>query len=387
VVVAGGQGQRFGGPKQFAELAGRPLVAWAVEACRSVCEGVVLVVPAGSAEDPAVVGAGADRVAEAGPSRSASVRSGLAAVPEEAGWVVVHDAARPLATPALFERVLAEVRRPDGPAGCVPGLAVSDTLKELPEPLDAGASTGAVVTRTVPRERLVAVQTPQAFRAEALRAAHRGGGEATDDAGLLEALGLAVRCVPGEAANRKVTTKEDLALMAATLGGPVGGFRVGQGFDVHPFAEPSDGRRLVLGGVEVPGAPGLAGHSDADVVAHALADAVLGAAGLGDIGQHFPASEPAWAGADSMDLLARSVAMAKAAGWRVGNGHCTVVAERPALAGYLGAMGERLGGVLGAPVQVTAKRAEGLGSLGRREGMACFAVCLLLAEGPGGGLG
>lgn len=161
--------------------------------------------------------------------------------------------------------------------------------------------------------------------------------------------------------------------------------RVGQGFDVHPFAD-DPGRPLVLGGVTVPGSPGLAGHSDADVVAHALADAVLGAAGLGDIGSHFPADSARWAGADSTDLLARSVTMAGSAGWRPVNGQCTVICEQPRLVAHLAAMAKRCTEVLGAPVAVTAKRAEGLGALGRVEGIASLAVVLLAGpSGPGGG--
>lgn len=152
--------------------------------------------------------------------------------------------------------------------------------------------------------------------------------------------------------------------------------RVGQGFDVHPFSdEPS--RPLVLGGVTVPGARGLAGHSDADVIAHAVTDALLGAAGLGDIGQHFPDTDPALAGADSIGLLLQAVADVRAAGWEPQNVDCTVVLEGPRLAPYRAAIHDRLSGAVGAPVTVKGKRAEGLGALGRAEGVACFAVALL----------
>ena len=156
------------------------------------------------------------------------------------------------------------------------------------------------------------------------------------------------------------------------------GLRVGQGIDVHPFSD-DPGRPLVLGGVVITGddVRGLDGHSDADAVAHAVADAVLGAAGLGDLGRHMPDTDPAWAGADSLDLLARVVGLASAAGWRPVNADCTVVAEQPRLASYVATMVERLGGVLGAPVNVKATRAEGLGALGRAEGIACTAVVLL----------
>jgi 2-C-methyl-D-erythritol 2,4-cyclodiphosphate synthase len=155
--------------------------------------------------------------------------------------------------------------------------------------------------------------------------------------------------------------------------------RIGQGFDVHPFAtEP--GRRLVLGGVEIPGHVGLAGHSDADVVAHALADAVLGAAGLGDIGTHFPDTDPTYAGSDSLGLLAEAVTLARRAGYRPANGDCTVVAEQPHLSSFLPAMANVLAEALGAPVSVKATRAEGLGAIGRAEGIACLAVVLLAPE-------
>lgn len=152
--------------------------------------------------------------------------------------------------------------------------------------------------------------------------------------------------------------------------------RVGQGFDVHPWSD-EEGRPLVLGGVVLPGERGLAGHSDADVVAHAVADALLGAAGLGDIGSHFPDTDPRWQGADSLALLRQVVGLVQSDGWSIGNVDTTVVLEAPKLAPYKAAMEERLAGVVGAPVSVKAKRAEGLGALGRGEGAACFAVALL----------
>jgi 2-C-methyl-D-erythritol 2,4-cyclodiphosphate synthase len=154
--------------------------------------------------------------------------------------------------------------------------------------------------------------------------------------------------------------------------------RIGQGFDVHPFSD-DPGRPLVLGGVRFDGAPGLSGHSDGDAIAHAVTDAVLGAAGLGDIGQHFPDDDPAWSGADSVDLLRRAMVDVRAAGWRPENVDCTVVLEAPRLAPHRRAIETRLSEVVGAPVTVKGKRAEGLGALGRKEGVACFAVALLTA--------
>jgi 2-C-methyl-D-erythritol 4-phosphate cytidylyltransferase len=230
IVVAGGSGHRFGGPKQFLQLAGRPVAAWAVSAARTAADGVVLVVPDPSgdahrpvddAESQAPVdggaeggadngprGWGADCVVTGGPSRADSVRAGLAAVPDDATIIVVHDAARPLASPALFAAVVGAVR--DGDAeGAIPVLAVSDTLKR---------TSGDLVGSTVDRDGLVTVQTPQAFAAATLRAAHRSGGQTTDDAGLLEQLGAPVRTVPGDPWNLKLTRPEDLDIAEALRG-------------------------------------------------------------------------------------------------------------------------------------------------------------------------
>lgn len=194
VVVAAGEGRRFGAPKQFAELGGRSVLDHAVDACRAVAEAVVVVLPDGATDD-----GGADRVATGGATRSASVRAGLDLVADDAEVVVVHDAARPLASAALFEAVVAAVR--GGADGAVPALPVPDTLKRVVD---------GVVVETVPRDGMWAVQTPQAFAAAALRRAHANGGEATDDAGLVEANGGRVVVVPGEETNRKITVPADL---------------------------------------------------------------------------------------------------------------------------------------------------------------------------------
>jgi 2-C-methyl-D-erythritol 4-phosphate cytidylyltransferase len=207
VVVAGGAGTRFGSLKQFALLAGRPVLSWSVDACRRVSEGVVLVVPAGRADDAF----GADAVVEGGSTRSASVRQGLAAVPPDAEVVVVHDAARPLAAPRLFDAVLDALV--PGVDGALPGLPLTDTVKRVVG-VDGDEMDGAVlgdVAATVERAGLVVVQTPQAFRADVLRRAHAAGGDGTDDASLVEALGATVRVVWGDAANVKLTAPADLA--------------------------------------------------------------------------------------------------------------------------------------------------------------------------------
>jgi 2-C-methyl-D-erythritol 4-phosphate cytidylyltransferase len=199
VVVAGGTGSRFGEAKQFVSLAGRPVAERSVAACRSVCDRVVLVVPSGTTDDAH----GADIVVEGGASRAASVRAGLAALPDDAEIVVVHDAARPLARPELFASVVAALS--NDVAGAVPGIAVSDTVKRVRR--DGSDTT---VVETLDRSELVAVQTPQAFRLDALRRAHSGDPDATDDAALVEAIGLRVAVVPGDLDNLKLTTPADL---------------------------------------------------------------------------------------------------------------------------------------------------------------------------------
>jgi 2-C-methyl-D-erythritol 4-phosphate cytidylyltransferase len=206
VVVAAGSGERFGAPKQFARLGGRAMVQWAVDAARAVADGVVLVLPSARATDDAASAAvaGADVVVDGGDSRAASVRAGLAAVPDGAEVIVVHDGARPLASPALFRAVVDAVT--GGADAAIPAIAVSDPLKRVEE---------GAVTDTVARTGLVAVQTPQAFRAGVLRRAHAAGSDATDDAALVESTGATVRVVPGEPRNIKVTTVADLEMAQA----------------------------------------------------------------------------------------------------------------------------------------------------------------------------
>jgi len=208
IVVAAGRGERFGSRKQFEELGGQTVAARSIQAARSVADFVVLVVP----DDALDEAHGADAVVAGGETRSGSVRSGLAAVPHEASVIVVHDAARPLASASLFTAVVTEVQQ-GGADGAVPGVSITDTVKLL-----RGAADPSAVEVTLPRERVVAVQTPQAFRADTLRRAHAGGVEGTDDASLVEAIGGRVVVVPGDAANRKVTTPEDLDRARALLG-------------------------------------------------------------------------------------------------------------------------------------------------------------------------
>lgn len=207
IVVAGGDGRRFGAPKQFALLGGRTVLEWSVATARTVAAGVVVVVPSSSLRDPGVLASG-DAVVAGGATRAGSVRAGLAAVPARAEVVLVHDAARPLASPALFGAVVEAVRR--GASGAIPGVALADTVKRV---------AGGSVVETLDRDGLVAVQTPQAFRASVLRAAHEGDPEATDDAALLERIGETVEVVSGELTNVKLTRPSDLVLLESYLSG------------------------------------------------------------------------------------------------------------------------------------------------------------------------
>lgn len=372
IVVAAGSGQRFGAPKQFELLGDRRVVDHSLAAARRNSDGVVLV----TSNDGMDLGNfDADVVVGGGSTRSESVRRGLAAVPSTAEVVLVHDAARPAAGDALFRRVIEAVR--SGADAAVPAIAVTDTIRRR------GGST-------VDRDELVAVQTPQGFRASSLRAAHAGGIDATDDATVVEANGGVVVLVDGESTNLKITERVDLVVAAQQLGVGRGGehegsgvemgldgLRVGNGFDIHRFSDDPQ-RALVMGGVVFEGERALHGHSDADVVAHACADALLGAVGLGDIGSHFPDTDERGRGADSMTLLAEVVRMVAAEGKVAINIDCSVIAETPKLAPHKAQMEANLSAVIGAPVSVKGRRAEGIGGLGRREGIAAMATALLM---------
>ena len=258
-----------------------------------------------------------------------------------------------------------------GADGAVPGTAVTDTIKRI--------DGNGLVVDTPPRAELAAVQTPQAFRADVLRRAHATRSDGTDDAALVEAIGGTIKVVEGDPANVKITHPGDLERLApgvATAAPRSASVRIGNGLDVHRFSDDPT-RRLVLGGCVFEGERGLAGHSDADAVAHAVADALLGAAGLGDIGQQFPDTDERWRGADSIDLLRRVAELLDGEGWAATNVDCNVMCETPKLAPRRAEMEHNLGAAIGAPVSVKGRRAEGLGALGRREGIACWAVAMI----------
>lgn len=369
IVVAGGTGQRFGGPKQYEPLGDRRVLDWCVAAATAASDGVVVVVPAPDA--------GREHAIAGGATRSDSVRAGLARVPAAATIVCVHDGARPFASADLFAAVIAAVV--GGADAAVPGVPVSDTIKQV--------DVDGTVVGTPVRAALRAVQTPQAFRADALRRAHANAGDATDDAALVEANGGRVVVVAGEEHNRKITDPTDLRWarqqVSSTTVTTSNTTRVGQGFDIHRFSDDAT-RQLVLGGVVFEGARGLHGHSDADAVAHAVIDALLGAAGLGDIGEHFPDTDPQWKNADSIAMLRHAAGLVRAAGFAIGNVDCSVVCEAPKLAPNRDAMQQRLSDAAGAPVTVKGRRAEGLGALGREEGIAVWATAIISSDASPG---
>lgn len=378
IVVAAGRGARMGASvaKAFLSLAGRPMLAHTVEAverAQSVAEVVVVVAPADVEATQALLARrGPGKVAAVvagGAQRQDSVFAGLQRT-GDAGVVVVHDGARPLVDPTVIDAVAAAAAR-TGAASA--GLPMRETVKDV----DAGS-----VTTTLDRSRLWIAHTPQAFRAELLREAHRRarehGTQASDDAALVESLGHRVQMVVDSPSNLKITVPDDLEMAEALLARRSGsGVRTGVGVDAHRLVMD---RPLILGGVAIPSPRGLAGHSDADVLAHAITDAVLGAVGLGDIGTHFPPDDPAYKDADSLDLLARAVEMVRSAGGRVVHVDATVLAEAPRLGPYVAEMRVRLAGVLAvdpSAVNVKATTMEGMGAVGRGEGIVAHAVATI----------
>jgi len=370
VIVAGGQGRRFGEarPKQLAPLAGRPVLAHTLAAFeRSLAEEIILVLPGdwleeieGEAVRP--FGFRKVRVVSGGETRAASTRLGFAA--STGDLVLIHDGVRPFVTPDLIAAV-AEAAAAHGAA--LAAVPVRDTLKE--------AADGRV-RRTLARSGIWQAQTPQGFRREILARALAGADQTpatvTDDVALLEPLGLTAAVVPGSAMNLKITTPEDLTLAEALFAaGPV---RTGHGYDFHRLVP---GRSLWLGGLKIPFEAGLLGHSDADVMAHALADALLGAASLGDIGGHFPDHDPQWAGLSGARLLAETMAKVRAAGWELVNADLTLIGERPKIASYRPAMAEALAAALGVSagqLNIKATTTEGLEATGRGEALAAWAT-------------
>jgi 2-C-methyl-D-erythritol 4-phosphate cytidylyltransferase / 2-C-methyl-D-erythritol 2,4-cyclodiphosphate synthase len=374
LVVAAGQGSRFGGslPKQYLPLGGAHVLRHAVSAFVDhprVGEVIVAIRP----EDAAlfkrsVAGLRVASPVFGGATRQESVRFGLEALAAyRPDRVLIHDGARPFPDRELLDRVIDAL---DRATAAIPCLPLRDTIKR--------ASDGTI-RETIDRSALWRAQTPQGFHFEAILAAHRAaiGCEMTDDSAIAEAAGLAPLVVAGSEDNLKITTPQDLAAAERLIAARQGDVRVGQGFDVHPFMP---GDHLWICGVRVPHAMGLAGHSDADVGLHALTDAILGAIGAGDIGMHFPPSDPQWRGAASHRFLSHAAALVRAQGGIVAAVDVTIICERPKIGPHRTAMVERVAAILGiAPgrVSVKATTTEKLGFTGRAEGIAAQAVATI----------
>lgn len=370
VVVAAGKGLRVGGdvPKQFRLWRGQPLLRHAIERLGDHgADMVVVVLPEEAFDLAADALAGIDhlRFVSGGVTRQDSVRNGLEALAEAAPeLVLIHDAARPDLPHAVTARLLAALA--DHP-GAIPALPVVDSL--------AVAGAGGVMTGKAEREALRRVQTPQAFRYADILAAHRawqGPTDAGDDAQVLMASSGSVALIDGDERLKKITFAEDLMEPATRPA-----FRIGQGFDVHRLEA---GEELWLGGVQIPHVMGLAGHSDADVALHAITDAVLGAVGEGDIGTHFPPSDPQWRGARSGRFLEHAVRLARAAGYAIANVDLTLICEAPKIGPHRPAIRAevaRLMGLAEAAVSIKATTTEKLGFTGRGEGIAAQAVVLV----------
>jgi 2-C-methyl-D-erythritol 4-phosphate cytidylyltransferase / 2-C-methyl-D-erythritol 2,4-cyclodiphosphate synthase len=377
IIAAGGSGTRAGGgiPKQFVQLGdGRTILERSVAAFIEhdrVSEVVVALLPETPVDLGRAIASGRLRTAIGGARRQDSVANAFDAVSPASEVVLVHDAARPFVSHEVISRAI-DAAAAHGAA--IVALPVTDTVKQVT--MEDGRR---VIAGTVPRESIFLAQTPQAFQRAVLAAAvslGRGGAEATDEAALAELAGYPVHIVEGDADNVKITTAADLERARARVL-PAAIARIGTGYDLHCLVE---GRSLIIGGVEIPFERGALGHSDADVACHAATDAVLGAACLGDIGGHFPDTDPRWKGVSSIELLRQAVALIRKEGYEVANVDVTIILERPKIAPYLPRIRDGLAGALEIAVDcvsVKGKTNEGVDAGGRGEAIAAHAVALL----------
>lgn len=377
LIVAGGRGERIGGgiPKQYKPLLGRPVILWSVRAFAVAGAGEIVIASALEHAElcrSATTGGPEVTIVVGGATRTDSVRAGLAAI-GDADAILIHDAARPGLSAELVRRLLAELEA--GASAVAPALAVPDTLRR--------ADASGRIVEDVAREGVMRIQTPQAFRAATLRAAYAAlaaDASMTDDIAVVRAHGVEAKLVAGDAKLMKLTYPEDFAMLERMLGGE----RitcVGHGVDAHRFGE---GEFVTLCGVRIPHAKGLVGHSDADAGWHALVDAILGALGQGDIGAHFPPSDPQWKSADSERFLQHAAQLAERAGARIVHVDVTLICERPKIGPHREAMRARTAEVLGLPldrVSVKATTTERMGFTGREEGLAAHATATV--ERPG----
>ena len=376
IIAAGGRGVRVGGelPKQFVDLGdGSRMITRSLDVLlhSSLVDEVVVALPQGGWQVDARPGSKPVRWVTGGERRQDSVAAALGAVSDATTLVVIHDAARPFVTVELIDRT---IRAAEKHGAAIAALPATDTIKQAGEPDPDGSRA---VRATLARDTIFLAQTPQAFRrdvlVDAMAAAHDS--VFTDEAMLVERAGFAVHLVAGDPANIKVTTAHDLEDARSRVTAKT--MRVGTGYDLHRLIA---GRRLMLAGVHVPFDRGLDGHSDADIVCHAVTDAILGAAGAGDIGRLFPNTDPRWKDADSLRLLEDAVRVVRSSGFRVSNVDVTVIAELPKLVPHLDAMRANLARALGvdaSSVSIKGKTNESVDAVGRGDAMACHAVALL----------
>jgi 2-C-methyl-D-erythritol 4-phosphate cytidylyltransferase/2-C-methyl-D-erythritol 2,4-cyclodiphosphate synthase len=386
IIAAGGSGSRMSSvlPKQFLELAGQPILLRTLDQVLHA-EGVVQVVIPLPARHLRTAGALLEcrqwpvpvECVRGGPNRQESVRRAVTRARTDAGLILVHDAVRPLCEPGLMDRVLAAAR---AKGAAVPVIPATETIQRV--------SRRGRILSTPPREELHAVQTPQCFRARILRSslerARKAGFLGTDESSVVRWAGHPVAAVPGSANNIKITHPIDLRLAELILTGSLQSagngnamLRVGQGIDYHRLVE---GRPLVLGGVAIPFQKGLEGHSDADVLAHAICDALLGAAAMGDIGSHFPDTDPVHRDRLSLEFLSEVRRMLREAGWAVVNVDAMLVIQRPRLAPFVPEMRRKVADSLGLraeDVSIKATTTEGMNAEGRGEGISAQAVALI----------
>ncbi len=386
IIVAGGRGTRVGGdvPKQLRMVGGRTLLEHALvpfDRC-SLIDNLIVVLPDRFSGVTELNWRGIEtpvQVCSGGERRQDSVAAGVDAVPDDVDVVLVHDAARPFCSTRLIVKVVESAVEHNA---VVPALPAVDTVKAVGK---EGATL--IVRETFPRELIYLAQTPQGFRTDVIKNAvklGRTGVDATDEAALVEKTGVLVRLVDGETENFKVTTSDDFlratARIMASQGREGALMRVGLGYDLHRTVV---GRRLVLGGVDIPHDRGLEGHSDADVVCHALIDAILGAAGAGDIGRHFPNSDPRWKDISSIELLRTAVKVIEDRGFSVWNVDIVVIAEAPRISSHVPAIIDQLSEVLqidAGSISVKGKTAEAMDAIGRGDAIAAHAVASLIPK-------
>lgn len=369
IIAGAGLGNRLGAkiPKALLQIEGISLVERAFTSLSKVVDEIVITAPEGFLDEFRKIVGDSAKVITGGVLRSDSVKLAVAELSPSIEFVLVHDAARGLATSELAKRVLTELQ--SGASAVIPTLPVVDTIKEV----DA-----AGFVRTTPeRSSLKAVQTPQGFSLSVLKRAHEASEDATDDAALVEALGIKVKTIPGEALAMKVTNPEDVALAISLLNPTSRELRVGFGTDAHAFSSDVN-RALWLGGINWPGEIGVAGHSDGDVAAHAICDALFAATQLGDLGSNFGTADPKYRDASGAQLLQETLARITSAGYSIVNVSVQIVANRPKIAPRRGEMIEALSkNLAGATISVTATSTDGLGFTGEGKGIAAVATALV----------